>query len=205
MLLIGLTGNIAAGKTAVARHFEAWGATLIDADALAREAVAPGTPALRAISARWGPAVLAPDGSLDRAALRRVVFGDPAERAALEAIVHPEVARLQDAAVATAARRGAQLVVCDIPLLFEAGLEHSVAGIVLVDAPRELRRERLMRHRGLAAAAAGEMLDAQWPSEPKRARADWIIDNAGTTAELEERARAVFDELAARAGSAGSA
>ncbi|MEK7239604.1 MAG: dephospho-CoA kinase [Gemmatimonadota bacterium] len=202
MLLIGLTGNIAAGKTAVARHFEAWGATLIDADALAREAVAPGTPALRAITARWGPAVLAPDGSLDRAALRRVVFADPAERAALDAIVHPEVARLRDLAVATARARGDRLVVCAIPLLFETGLENTVAGIVLVDAPRALRLERLMRDRGLDAAEAAAMIDAQWPSERKRARADWIIDNAGTPSELEARARVVFDELAARAGSA---
>ena len=184
MLLIGLTGNIAAGKTAVSQHFEAWGATLIDADALSREAVAPGTPALRAIAARWGAAVLSLDGSLDRAALRRVVFADPLERAALDAIIHPEVARRQDAAVAAAANRGARLVVCVIPLLFEAGLEESVDGIVLVDAPRELRRERLMRDRGLDAAAAEAMIDAQWPSERKRARADWIVDNRGTPAEL---------------------
>ncbi|MEK7381819.1 MAG: dephospho-CoA kinase [Elusimicrobiota bacterium] len=86
MLLIGLTGNIAAGKTAVSRHFAAWGATLIDADALSREAVAPSTPALRAIAARWGAAMLSPDGALDRAALRRVVFADPVERAALDAV-----------------------------------------------------------------------------------------------------------------------
>ncbi len=202
MLLIGLTGNIAAGKTAVSRHFAAWGATLIDADALSREAVAPSTPALRAIAARWGAAMLSPDGALDRAALRRVVFADPVERAALDAIVHPEVARRQDAAVAAAANRGARLVVCDIPLLFEAGLEKSVDGIVLVDAPRELRRERLMRDRGLDAAAAEAMIDAQWPSERKRARADWIVDNSGTPAELEARARVVFDDLSPRAASA---
>lgn len=202
MLLIALTGNIAAGKSAVARHFAAWGATLIDADVLARDAVAPGTPALRAITARWGATVLAPDGSLDRAALRQVVFADPVERAALDAIVHPEVARRQDVAVAAAVERGARLVVCDIPLLFEAGLENTVAGIVLVDAPLALRRERLMRDRGLDAASAAAMIDAQWPSERKRARADWIIDNTGTPAELEERARTVFNALTARAASA---
>jgi len=199
MLLIGLTGNIGAGKTTVARHFAAWGATLIDADLLARDAVAPGTPALRAIVARWGAAVLAADGSLDRAALRTVVFADPAERAALDAIVHPEVARRRAAAVAAAAAHGDRLVICDIPLLFEAGLEKSVAGIVLVDAPRALRRERLMRDRGLDAAAAEAMIDAQWPSARKRARADWIVDNTGTPAELEARARVVFDALTARA------
>ena len=199
MLLIGLTGNIGAGKTAVARHFAAWGATVIDADVLAREAVAPGTPALHAIAARWGTAVLAPDGSLDRAALRGVVFTDPVERAALDAIVHPAVAERRDAAVAAATARGDALVVCDIPLLFEAGLEDAVAGIVLVDAPRAVQRERLMRDRGLDPALADAMLDAQWPSARKRARADWIVDNDGTPAELEARARVIFDELTARA------
>ena len=93
-------------------------------------------------------------------------------------------------------------MVCDIPLLFEAGLEDTVAGIVLVDAPRAVRLERLMRDRGLDAAAAAAMIDAQWPSERKRARADWIIDNAGTLAELEARARVVFDAISARAASA---
>ncbi len=199
MLLIGLTGNIGAGKSTVARLFAAWGATLLDADVFARDAVAPGTPALRAIVARWGAAVLAPDGSLDRAALRTVVFADAAERAALDAIVHPQVAARRDAAVAAAAKRGDRLVVCDIPLLFEAGLERTVAGVVLVDAPRELRRERLLRDRGLDAAAAEAMIDAQSPSEGKRARADWIVDNTGTPAELEAAARVVFDALTARA------
>ncbi len=202
MLVIGLTGNIAAGKTSVARHFAAWGVTLIDADRLARDAVAPGTPALHAISARWGDAVLAANGSLDRAALRRIVFADPGERAALDAIVHPEVGRLRSAAVAEAAGRGDRLVVCDIPLLFEAGLTGLVDGIVLVDAPHALRRERLMRDRGLSHADAEAMIAGQWPSARKRAAADWIIDNSGTPAELEVQARAVFNALQARAVSA---
>lgn len=199
MLVIGLTGNIAAGKSTVARHFAAWGGTLIDADVLAREAVEPGTPALAAIVARWGDGVLAPDGSLDRAALRERVFADPAERAALSAIVHPEVARRRDAALAAARTRGERLAICDIPLLFEAGLVDTVDMIVLVDAPRPVRLQRIMRDRGLSAAAAEAMIDAQWPSEQKRARADWVIDNDGTPAALEARARAVFAELNARA------
>ena len=199
MLVIGLTGNIAAGKSSVARHFAEWGATLIDADALARKAVAPGTPALRAIKARWGSAVFGPDGTLDRAALRRIVFADAAERAALDAMVHPEVARLRAAAVAAAREREERLVICDIPLLFEAGLTDTVDAIVLVDAPRAVRLHRLMRDRGLVEAEAAAMIDAQSPSEPKRARADWIIENDGTTAELEARARTVFNALTARA------
>ncbi|MHB8838602.1 MAG: dephospho-CoA kinase, partial [Gemmatimonadaceae bacterium] len=189
MLVIGVTGNIAAGKSSVARRFAQWGATLVDADQLAREAVAPGTPALRAIAARWGPAILQADGSLDRAALRRVVFADPAERAALDAIVHPEVGLLRVEALAAAARRGDRLVICDIPLLFEAGLEMTVDGVVLVDAPRDVRRARLARDRHLSPADAEAMMDAQWPSERKRPLADWVIENDGTPDELERRAR----------------
>jgi dephospho-CoA kinase len=195
MRVIGLTGNIAAGKSLVARLFAAWGATVIDADLLARDAVSPGTAALRAIVARWGAGILHPDGSLDRAALRRITFSDPAERAALEAIVHPAVARLQQAALTAAAARGVELVVCDIPLLFEAGLEGTVDAIVLVDAPRSLRRERLVRDRSLSPAEADKMIDAQWPSERKRLAAGWVIENDGTTSLLETRARLVFDAL----------
>ena len=202
MLVIGLTGNIASGKSTVARHFAAWGATVVDADRLARDAVAPGTPALAAIAARWGPAVLAADGSLDRAALRRVVFADPDERAALEVIIHPEVALRRAGAVAAAARRGDPLVICDIPLLFEAGLTGTVDAVVLVDAPAAVRLVRLMRDRGLDADEAAAMIAAQWPSGPKRAGADWVLDNAGTLAELEAHARTVFKTLRARAVSA---
>ncbi len=201
MLVIGLTGNIAAGKSSVARHFAAWGATVVDADALARTAVEPHTPALRAITARWGGGVLAADGSLDRAALRRGVFADPVERAALDAIVHPEVARLRAEAVAAAAARGDRLVVCDIPLLFEAGLTGTVDVIVLVDAPSDQRLARLVRDRGLSADEAAAMMEAQWPSARKRARADWVIDNDGTPDALEARACVVFDALEARAAS----
>ncbi len=204
MLVIGLTGNIAAGKSSVARHFAAWGATLVDADLLAREAVAPRTPALRAIVARWGSTMLAADGSLDRGALRRIVFGDATERAALDAIVHPEVARLRAEAVAAAAARGDRLVVCDIPLLFESGLTGTVDAVVLVDAPRDQRLARLVRDRQLAPDEAAAMMDAQWPSERKRSRADWVIDNDGTLADLEAQSRVVFDALAARAALAPS-
>lgn len=202
MLVIGLTGNIAAGKSSVARLFAAWGAPLVDADLLARDAVAPGTPALASIRARWGAGVLAPDGTVDRAALRALVFADPAERAALDAIVHPEVARRRDAAVAALAANGARLVICDIPLLFEAGLTDTVDAIVLVDAPRAVREARLMRDRGLDAADAAAMIDAQWPSDRKRARATWIIENDGTPDVLETRAREVFNALHERAVSA---
>ena len=195
MRIIGLTGNIAAGKSAVAARLAALGAHLVDADLLAREAVAPGSPALADIVARWGPAVLTPAGTLDRAALRRIVFSDARERAALDAIVHPEVARRRETAVAAAEAAGAEIVVCDIPLLFEAGLEDTVDAIILVDAPESVRRERLIRDRGLSLAEANAMLAAQMPSEQKRARADYVIDNAGTRDALAEQVDALWRTL----------
>jgi dephospho-CoA kinase len=196
MRIIGLTGNIAAGKSAVAARLSALGAHLIDADLLAREAVAPGSPALAAIVARWGPALLTAAGTLDRAALRRIVFSDAAERAALDAIVHPEVARRRDTAVAAAEAAGAELVICDIPLLFEAGLEDTVDAIILVDAPEAVRRERLIRDRGLSPAEADAMIAAQMPSALKRARADYIIENSSSREALAAQADALWHSLA---------
>ena len=199
MLLVGLTGNIASGKSTVARRLVAHGATLVDADLLAREAVQPGTPALHDIVARWGESVLGPGGVLDRGALRTRVFGDPYELEALNAIVHPEVARRRDAAVAAARARGEPLVVCDIPLLFETDMAGEFDVIVLVDAPRTVRLQRLVRDRGLREPDAMDMIAAQMPAELKRARADYVIENAGTREELEARVDAVWAELQQRA------
>ena len=195
MLIVGLTGNIAAGKSMVAQRLAALGATVIDADHLAREAVRPGTRALRRIVDRWGVGVLMPDGSLDRTALREIVFADDVERAALDAIVHPEVALLREEAVAAARARGDRLVVCDIPLLFEVGLEGAMDRVVLVDAPPQVRRARLMRDRGLSASAASAMMAAQMPSQRKRDRAHHLIDNDGTVEELDAKVRALHEEL----------
>lgn len=202
MLLVGLTGNIASGKSTVARQLVARGATLVDADVLARQAVRPGTPGLARIVERWGAGVLAPDGVLDRGVLRARVFGDPHELEALNAIVHPEVGRLRDAAVAAARARGDAVVVCDIPLLFEKDLAGEFDAIVLVDAPRTVRLERLVHDRGLREPEAMAMLAAQMPAELKRARADYVIDNDGTRAELEARVDAVWEALQARSGRA---
>ncbi|MEP6692991.1 MAG: dephospho-CoA kinase [Gemmatimonadaceae bacterium] len=200
MLRVGLTGNIASGKSTVARFFEARGATLIDADELARRAVEPGTPGHAAILARWGSHVFAADGGLDRPALRHVVFENPTELEALNAIVHPEVSQLRDAALAVARGRGDTIVVSDIPLLFERRLADEFDRIVLVDAPRPVRLERLMRDRGLDEAGAMKMIAAQMPAELKKARADFLIENTGTLAELEIAARTVWDELERGAG-----
>ncbi|MEY3701240.1 MAG: hypothetical protein RI891_532 [Gemmatimonadota bacterium] len=195
MRTIGLTGNIAAGKSAVAARLRAHGFPVIDADALAREVVAPGEPAYEAIIARWGDRVRAADGTLDRAALRAIVFADATERAALEAITHPAIQARRVRRVAEAAAHGASVVILDIPLLFEAGLTTTVDRILLVDAPVAERRRRLMADRGLSAADAEAMIAAQWPAGEKRAQADWIIENDGSRAALEQRVDALVPAL----------
>ena len=187
MLVVGLTGNIASGKSTVARLLGVRGIPVIDADLLAREATAPGSPALDAIVARWGPGMRAADGSLDRAALRHIVFTNASERAVLDAIVHPAVEALRSARLAEARARGDRVQVCDIPLLFEAGLADRMDTIVLVDAPRDMRLERIMRDRGLSRDEALAMIDAQMPAEEKRARADYVIDNDSTLDALRAR------------------
>lgn len=195
MLLVGLTGNIASGKSSVAQLLAQRGVTLIDADELARVAVRRGTPALEAIRTRWGDDVFAGDGTLDRAALRHRVFGNEEELEALNAIVHPEVARLRDERVAEARERGDRIVLCDIPLLFEKKLTEDFDLLILVDAPRPMRLERLVRDRGLEEADAMHMIAAQMPAELKRARADIIIDNTGTLDELARRVDEVWQRL----------
>jgi dephospho-CoA kinase len=195
MLLIGLTGNIASGKSTVAQLFSERGATIIDADVLARRAVEKGTHAFDAIVRRWGTSVLAPDGHLDRAALRRTVFGNAAELEALNDIVHPEVELLRQKRIDEAAARGDRIVVCDIPLLFEKKMVDRFDRLVLVDAPRPLRLERLVMDRGLRETEAMDMIAAQMPAELKRARADFVIDNASTLAALERRVNEVWAAL----------
>src|SRR5438874_1985773 len=195
MLLVGLTGNIAAGKSTVAQLLSERGATIIDADILARRAVEQGTAAYDKIVRHWGSAVLAPDGLLDRAALRRAVFHDPEQLEQLNEIVHPEVERQRIGLVAEAEKRGDRIIVCDIPLLFERHLVDRFDQVVLVDAPRELRLERLVQERQLPEADAMAMIAAQMPAALKRASADQVIGNDGTFGKLETRVRDVWEAL----------
>jgi dephospho-CoA kinase len=199
LLKVGLTGNIASGKSTVARIWRSLDATVVDADVLARQAVEPGTAAHASIAREWGGEVMDDGGELDRAALRRIVFADPGARERLESIVHPAVAELRDEAYRAAAGRGESLVVGDIPLLFEAGLVDDFDAVVLVEAPEEVRLARLVADRGLDPAEARQMIAAQMPSELKRARADYVIPNHGSLLELERRAREVWMELKRRA------
>src|SRR5712692_9453720 len=195
MVHVALTGNIAAGKSTVADLFRRWGASIIDADELAREAQAPGTEVLAAIAARFGADVLAPDGSLARAALRSKVMGDAEALGALNAIVHPAVQRRREDLLAAARRRGDLLVVSVIPLLFELLDPSQFDAVVLVDASVAQRRARLQARRGLSGADADRMIAAQMPADGKRGRSDFLIDNDRSVRLLEARARAVFARL----------
>ena len=195
MLNVALTGNIAAGKSAVVQLFRKWGATIIDADQLAREAEAPGTDVLAAIVRRFGSDVLAPDGTLDRVALRAKVMGDDPALTALNAIVHPAVQRRRQELVGQARARGDAVVINDIPLLFEALDPEQFDVVVLVDAPATLRHTRLRTLRGLSDEEAARMIAAQMPAERKRGRSRFVIDNAGTLEELQRAAKAVYREL----------
>lgn len=202
MLRVALTGNIASGKSSVAEAWRRLGAHVVDADVLARRAVEPGTPGLRAVAGAFGPGVLTPTGELDRAALRRIVFEDAEARRRLEAIVHPEVERLRHEAEAALRHEGARVVVDDIPLLFETGKEGEFDLVVLVDAPEDVRVRRIVERRGLPEAEARAMVEAQLPAAAKRSRADVVIENDGTLAELEAKARAAWKQILERTASA---
>ena len=195
MIRIGLTGNIASGKSEVAKMLADRGATIIDADELAREAVEPETQALKDIIKRWGKDVLNQDGGLDRAALRQIVFADQNELDALNRIVHPGVTRLRDREIAKARERGDPIVVCVIPLLFERNIVEEFDAIILVDAPRPLRLERLVATRGLEETEAMNMIASQMPAELKRARADFVIENDGSLDKLERDVDALWSSL----------
>jgi dephospho-CoA kinase len=195
VLKVGLTGNIAAGKSSVAEVWRSLGARVSDADEHARRAVEPNTPAFAAIVAEWGSRVLASDGTLDRPALRDIVFRDPEARKRLEAIVHPAVGALRAAEAEAAEREGARILVADIPLLFEAGLAPEFDVVVLVDAPVEERRRRLVEERGIDPEEADRLISSQMPAELKRAGAHVVIENGGSREELEGRAREVWREL----------
>lgn len=199
MIHLALTGNVAAGKSSVARLFAEWGATIIDADAIVHELQQPGQPVLAQMVRHFGRDILRPDWRLDRPALRRRVLDDPGARATLEAIVHPAVVARREELMAEAAARGAGVVVSDIPLLFEAADPDAFDGVVLVDAPAALRRDRLITLRGMAPTEADRLIAAQLLSAGKRARSDFIIDNTGSEADLEAAARRVWDEITTRA------
>jgi dephospho-CoA kinase len=197
MITVGLTGGIGSGKSEVARLLGARGAVVVDADALAREAVAPGTTGLAAVVAEFGPEVLAADGSLDRARLGRLVFADDERRAALEAVVHPYVQR-RGAELMAAAPADA-VVVYDVPLLVENQLQRHYDLVVVVDASDADRLHRLTVSRGMAEADARSRMAAQATREERLAVADVVLPNDGDLADLVRRVDRLWADLHARA------
>jgi dephospho-CoA kinase len=179
MRLIGLTGGIATGKSSVDTMLEARGATVVDADALAREAVLPGEPTLERVVERFGANVLLPDGTLDRQKLGAIVFADPKARHDLERITHPRIIELSEQRIAAGLASDAPLVSVDIPLLYEGERDATFPGVLVVYAPPEVQIRRLRERNGLDEAAARQRLDAQLPIDEKRRLATWVIDNSG--------------------------
>ena len=196
MLRVALTGGIATGKSYCLARFASLGIPVIDADQLARDAVAPGSRALEEVAVRFGAAILRPDGSLDRSSLGRIVFNDRAARADLEAIVHPEVYRRISEWLATLPPR-TRVAIADIPLLFETGHTHDFDRVVVVacDAREQLRR--IIARDGLSERDARARLDSQWPIEEKEARADYVIKTDGSVADTDSQVRTVYELLSA--------
>jgi dephospho-CoA kinase len=199
MRLIGLTGGIATGKSTVDRMLAARGATVIDADELAREAVRPGEPTLDRVVERFGAGVLRPDGSLDRSRLGEIVFADSDARHDLERITHPRIIELTQERVAAALSGAAPFVVVDIPLLFEHGRETMFDGVLLVYAPADVQVQRLRERNHLDETAARQRLAAQLPIDEKRAHATWIIDNSGDEDATQRAVDAWWDAVVNRA------
>lgn len=196
VFLFGLTGGVASGKSTVGKLLRERGVTVIDADILARRAVEPGRPALGEIVAAFGPAMIR-DGALDRAALGQLVFSDAAARQRLNAIVHPRVAELlreELTALGTSAS-GLRLVCYEVPLLFENGLDQWLRPTVLVACDVEAQVARAMARNGWTREHAASRITAQMSLDEKRRRADFVIENDGTLADLALRTDAVLAQL----------
>jgi dephospho-CoA kinase len=194
MLRVALTGGIATGKSFCLGRFAAMGVPVIDADLLARDAVAPGSPGLTLVAARFGPSVIKADGSVDRAALAAIVFTDRAARADLESIVHPDVYRRINQWFANQPLR-TSLAIADIPLLFETGHEHDFDRVIVCACEPFEQLRRLVERDGLSEEAARARLAAQWPIGEKVARADYVIRTDNGFADTEEQVREAFETL----------
>ena len=197
MLRVGLTGGIGAGKSEVGRLLAERGAVVIDADALAREVVAPGTAGHAEVVAAFGADVLSRDGALDRKSLAARVFADPQQRRRLEAIIHPRV-RARAAEIEADAPPNA-VVVHDVPLLVETGSAGRFDVVIVVDAPVEAAVRRLVEHRGMTVNEARARIDTQASREQRLAAAGVVIDNSGDLTELRAQVDALWHDLAARA------
>lgn len=196
MVVIGLTGGIACGKSAVAALLAARGVAVVDADLGAREVVAPGSEGLAAVVAEFGEGVLGPDGTLDRKALGERVFGDEEARKKLNGLLHPRIGQWSAEQFMRLAAEGHGFVVYEAALLVENGVHRSLGGLIVVTARPEVQRARLMARDGIDAAAAQARMDSQWPLEKKVAVATEVVDNSGDRAALEAQVAALYARLA---------
>jgi dephospho-CoA kinase len=200
---VGLTGGIGAGKSEVSKRLAAHGAVVIDADAIAREVVEPGTPGLAQVVEAFGPEVLLPDGRLDRPRLGDIVFADPDLRTRLNAIVHPLVgARMRE--LEESASPGS-IVVHDVPLIAENNMAGAYDLVVVVDVPPRLQLDRLVRHRDLTREQARARMAAQASREQRLGIAGIVVDNSGSLAELDRQVGDLWIELRRRAAQAAPA
>jgi len=191
MRVLGLTGGIGSGKSAVGLMFAQLGADLIEADQLARDVVEPGEPALAEILEAFGPDILRSDGRLNRSKLATIIFADPGARARLNAITHPRIKERMDAEVAARMAQPGVLIL-DIPLLYENDRDRSVERVIVVWVDRETQLRRLQERDGLSAEEARRRVAAQMPLDEKRARADHVIDNTGTREQTRAQVEAIY-------------
>lgn len=198
MILVGLTGGIATGKSTVAGIFKRYGAMVIDADALARKVVEPGKPAWREIVETFGKNVINPDRTLNRQALGITVFGHPGKLRQLEQIIHPRVAREQIRLTKQAALNDPRaIVIYDVPLLFEAGIDKRVGATIVVTADRETQIARLKERNGLSRTEALRRIKSQMPLAEKRRRADYVLDGTLPLPQLKQQVRLLHQSLRA--------
>lgn len=199
MIVVGLTGGVATGKSTVAAMFKRCGATVIDADQLARQVVEPGKPAWRDIVRTFGSDILCPDRTLDRQALADIVFRSPRKLKRLERIIHPRVARLQSRLTkAIAGRRPDTVVIYEVPLLFEAGVDKRVDTVIVVTADRRTQVERLARRTGLSRADILRRIRSQMPLAEKRRRADHVLDGTRPLRSLRRQTARLYEQLRSR-------
>lgn len=195
MLVVGLTGGIASGKSTVSRLFEELGVPVICADELAHEAVKPGSPALDEIRRSFGAETIDAEGRLDRAAMARLVFHDPSLRKKLESIIHPRVFEGKNRLLDEFERQGHSVAVVDVPLLYESGWDREFDLVIVVHVPRQVQEQRVVERDKMLPEDARARLDAQMPIDEKRDRADHVIDNSGSMESTSEQVVTILRTL----------
>ncbi len=195
MLKIAITGGAGSGKSVVARMFQELGAAVLDADEIAHQVVAVGAAAWQELKEAFGPEFFREDGALDRDRMARLVFADPQARSRLNAIVHPHVAREIRERLESLERQGVKMVLVEVPLLFEAGLQGGYDRVIVVDAAPQEQMQRLQARDQRSEAEIQGIIDAQMPLKDKAARADYVVDNRGSLNETRRQVETIWQEL----------